>query len=188
MSGPVCRQPQRRRSRSNGALPCRLQTRSIGNRLIPAVAVQKCENHQTYNSSGGPCGLRTTDDLVSSANELVKQSPPACQSSLHLDNNSGGGGGAGRGGGAGTIVGITGAGAASAGAIPPVSADNEISAPEASTTIPPRQRQSQTARLIGPDSSPHRDGRLSATCPADRRAIARPCAPTGKRGHAAVGS
>jgi hypothetical protein len=45
--------------------------------------------------------------------------------------------------------------------MPPVSVDNEISAPETSTTIPPRQRQNQSVRLIGPDSSPHRHGRSS---------------------------
>jgi hypothetical protein len=60
--------------------------------------------------------------------------------------------------------------------MPPVSTDNEISAPEASTTIPPRQRESQTARFIGPDSSPDRDGRSSAAFPTDRRATGCPLA------------
>jgi hypothetical protein len=56
-----------------------------------------------------------------------------------------------------------GGGAASAGAMPPVSADNEMTAPEARTTIPLRQRRHQSVRLIGPDSSPHRDGGVSAS-------------------------
>jgi hypothetical protein len=85
---------------------------------------------------------------------------------------AGGGGGAGRGAG-GRGAGITGegpgafGGSASAGAIPPVSADNETTAPEARTTTTLRQRQTQMAALIGRDSS-RRDGNHLPPAPPTR--------------------
>jgi hypothetical protein len=85
---------------------------------------------------------------------------------------AGGGGGAGRGAG-GRGAGITGEGAgplggsASAGAIPPVSADNETAASVARTTTTLRQRQTQMAALIGRDSS-RRDGNHLPPAPPTR--------------------